>query len=63
LTDAIAALRDSALFRASFGNAFVDYFVHIKAAEIARCAAEANGQAGGDSDVTAWEHREYFDLA
>ena len=33
-------------------DGFVDYFAHIKDAEIARFQME----------VTEWEHREYFDL-
>jgi hypothetical protein len=36
----------------------VDYFAHIKEAEFARFTAET----GGEADVTAWEHNEYFDL-
>ena len=32
--------------------AFVDYYVHIKSAEIERFQAE----------VSDWEHREYFEL-
>ena len=50
--EALDALRASACFRAGFGDAFVDYFIRIKEAEIARFQA----------DVTEWEHREYFDL-
>ena len=52
LAEALAALRDSACFRAALGDAFVDYFIRIKEAEIARFQA----------DVTEWEHKEYFDL-
>ena len=63
LAEALAALKDSACFRAGFGDAFVDYHLRIKQAEIARCDAEASGQAGNASEVTAWEHKEYFDLA
>jgi glutamine synthetase len=40
------------LFRDAFGDAFVDYFLHLKEAEIARFL----------TDVTDWEHREYFGL-
>ena len=52
LMDAIAALRDDVRLRAGFGAAFVDYFVHLKEAEITRFLSE----------VTDWEHREYFGL-
>jgi glutamine synthetase len=49
-----------ARFRAGFGDHFVDYYVHIKDAEIARYREEVIG--GSDqADVTEWEHREYFD--
>jgi glutamine synthetase len=50
LVEAIAALRDSACFRGSFGDAFIDYFVRLKEFEIGRFL----------SDVTDWEQREYF---
>jgi glutamine synthetase len=63
LAEALAALKGSACLRAGFGDAFVDYYLHIKAAEIARCEAESNGRANDPADVTAWEHKEYFDLA
>ena len=54
----LAALRSSDVFRKCFGDAFVDYFAHIKEAEVARFAAESAEHA----DVTAWEQNEYFDL-
>ena len=37
---------------------FVDYYAHIKEAELARFMTEG----GQGSDVTAWEQNEYFDL-
>jgi glutamine synthetase len=46
--------------RAGFGNHFVDYYVHIKDAEIARYREEVIGESD-QADVTEWEHREYFD--
>ncbi len=52
LQEAVAALRDNTFFRNALGAAFVDYYVHIKNAEIARFHAE----------VTDWEHREYFEI-
>ena len=43
---------------ASFGTAFVDYYAHIKSAEMERFRKE-----GGDHpEVTAWEQKEYLDL-
>jgi glutamine synthetase len=61
LDEALAALRQNACFRAGFGEAFVDYYAHIKQAEIVRCRKEAMEEAE-QADVTTWEHREYFDL-
>jgi glutamine synthetase len=58
LGEALTALRGNAVFRKGFGEPFVDYFAHIKAAELARFTAESKAQA----DVTAWEQNEYFDL-
>jgi len=58
LSEAVTALRRSDVFREGFGDAFVDYFAHIKEAEFARFTAET----GGEADVTPWEHNEYFDL-
>ena len=52
LDEALAALRDNACLRAGFGAEFVDYFLRIKEAELARYQAE----------VTEWEQREYFEL-
>ena len=63
LAEALAALNDSACFRAGFGDVFVDYYLRIKEAEIARCDAERAGRPSDASEVTAWEHKEYFDLA
>jgi glutamine synthetase len=58
LGEALGALRVSKVFRKNFGEAFVDYFAHIKEAELARFKAEASG----GSEVTTWEQNEYFDL-
>ncbi|HWK43223.1 MAG TPA: glutamine synthetase family protein [Stellaceae bacterium] len=52
LMEALAALRDDACFKEQFGGFFIDYFIRLKEAEIARFLSE----------VTDWEHREYFAL-
>jgi len=52
LGEAVIALGDDPFFRKEVGAAFVDYYVHIKNAEIERFQAE----------VTDWEHREYFEM-
>jgi glutamine synthetase len=63
LAEALAALESDACYRDGFGASFVDYLLRLKQAEIARCDAETQGQSGNPAEVTAWEHREYFDLA
>jgi glutamine synthetase len=52
LEEAIDALKDDCFFRNSLGADFVDYYVHIKKAEIERFHAE----------VSDWEQREYFEM-
>ncbi len=52
LREAVFALDDDPFFRQAFGPDFVDYYVHIKNAEIDRFQAE----------VSDWEHREYFEM-
>jgi len=52
LREAVFALRDDPFFREAMGASFVDYYVHIKNAEIERYQAE----------VTEWEQREYFEM-
>jgi len=58
LGEAAAALRADKVFRQSFGDGFVDYYAHIKEAELARFMTEG----GKEADVTMWEQNEYFDL-
>jgi glutamine synthetase len=52
LDDALSALALDKCLRAGFGDTFVEYYLHLKRAEIARFEAE----------VTMWEHREYFSI-
>ena len=52
LAEAVAELKESAFFRGVLGDAFVNWFVALKEAEIDRF----NGE------VTDWEHREYFEM-
>ena len=52
LGEALAALKESAVLRAGLGDFFVDYYLHLKQAEIARFELE----------VSDWEQREYFSL-
>ncbi len=59
LREAVAALRADKVFRAGFGDAFIDYYAHIKEAELARFQEE---ESAATADVTPWEQREYLDL-
>jgi glutamine synthetase len=52
LMEALDAFRGSDLYRQKLGQQFVEYFLKIKDAEVARFLSE----------VTDWEHREYFEM-
>jgi glutamine synthetase len=52
LREAVSALNNDPFFREALGAEFVDYYVHIKNAEIERFQAE----------VSEWEQREYFEM-
>lgn len=58
LGEALTALRADDTFRAGFGSAFIDYYAHIKQAELERFNQEQYDSA----DVTPWEQNEYLDL-
>ena len=64
LVDALEALSASALFRADFGDLFVDYYLALKNAELDRFHqyCEDNGIDGADETVTGWEQNEYYDF-
>ena len=52
LIDAIHALKNSGFYKEQLGEAFVDYYCHIKLAEWERYIAT----------ISEWEEREYFAL-
>ena len=52
LGEALGCLRQDEMLGKAIGETFVDYYCRIKEAEIARF----------HSEVSEWEHREYFDL-
>jgi glutamine synthetase len=58
LDEALTALRADDCFRQGFGGGFVDYYAHIKSAELARFKADERD----GPEPTGWEQREYFDL-
>jgi glutamine synthetase len=58
LGEALTALRADDVFRAGLGGGFVDYYTHIKAAELERFQKESSEQP----DPTPWEQKEYLDL-
>ncbi|HZM32871.1 MAG TPA: glutamine synthetase family protein [Burkholderiales bacterium] len=52
LSEALSFLREDPCLRKGLGDTFVDYYCRIKEAEITRF----------NSEVSEWEHREYFEL-
>jgi glutamine synthetase len=52
LREAVFALKDDPFFRNAMGSTMVDYYTHIKLAEIERF----------QSEVSDWEQREYFEM-
>ena len=52
LLDALFALREDRLYHEKFGDRFIEYILTLKDAEVGRFMSE----------VTDWEHREYFDI-
>jgi glutamine synthetase len=52
LREAVFALKDDPFFRTAMGSTMVDYYTHIKLAEIERF----------QSEVSDWEQREYFEM-
>jgi glutamine synthetase len=52
LWETLDAMRGDAFYRAQLGALFVDYLLKIKDAEVARFMSE----------VTDWEHKEYFEM-
>ena len=57
LREALTALRADATLSEALGASFIDYFAHIKEAEILRA-----GAAMTSAEVTDWEQREYFEM-
>lgn len=62
LAEAVDELDGSALYRGAMGDDFVDYIIGLKRSEIGRfeAALEGLGEQPPSSEVTEWEHREYF---
>ena len=52
LEEALRALGEDECLSEAFGRSFIDYYLRIKEAELARYHAE----------VSEWEQREYFEL-
>jgi glutamine synthetase len=62
LSAALDALEPSAMFRETFGEQFISYWLQLRRSEWDRfVGAEGNVDMRSDA-VTAWEHREYFEL-
>ena len=58
LEEAVTALRADDCFRQGIGAGFLDYYTHIKSAEIKRFKTDERDKP----EPTVWEQREYFDL-
>jgi glutamine synthetase len=60
---ALSGLEQSNLFKAAFGELFVDYYLKLKRTEFGRFEAflKENEQTDDGESTTAWEHDEYFD--
>jgi glutamine synthetase len=62
---AVDALAEDKFYRGAFGDAFVDYYLMMKRAELARLGAALDGVVGDaarESATTDWEMREYFEF-
>lgn len=62
LSGALDALESSTLYRETFGNQFVDYWLYMRRSEWNRFVAAEGAVDMVNGDVTDWEHREYFEL-
>lgn len=63
LQEAVDSLRESDMFEDKMGKIFVDYIIKMKESEISRYMAYVEQENIEDyqNNVTAWEHREYFE--
>lgn len=64
LPEALAALEQSALFKAEFGEVFINYYLRLKRSEAGRFEKwlADTGKNNSDDETTAWEQNEYFDF-
>jgi glutamine synthetase len=65
LEAALNTLEEDQFFRSAFGSEFIDYILPIKRSEVDRYNAHvAENESPDDyaSNVTVWEHDEYFEL-
>ena len=64
LGHALEALDESQLFRDQFGSMFIDYYLALKKAELARYDRYVKAHSGDDAGngVSCWERDEYFDF-
>jgi glutamine synthetase len=62
IAEAIGALDGDALYRAQFGSGFVDYFLMMKRAELARFEEAVAGASDPEAAGLDWQMREYFEF-
>jgi glutamine synthetase len=62
IADALDALDSDPLYRAQFGDPFIDYYLMMKRAELARHDAAVAGSDDPDQASADWQMREYFEF-
>jgi glutamine synthetase len=62
MPEALDALDASTLYRAQFGTGFVDYFLMMKRAELARHDEAVAGATDAETAGQEWQMREYFEF-
>jgi glutamine synthetase len=62
LGQALEALERDPLFRAQFGELFIDYFLRLKRSELGRFQAWQQENPANHDEPTEWEQNEYFDF-
>lgn len=62
LSAALDALEPSSLYRQAFGDTFFDYWLTLRRFEWQRFVTANADVEARSQGVTAWEHREYFEL-
>ena len=62
LGEALDVLEKDSLFRAQFGEVFINYYLKLKRSELGRFQAWVEENRAATDEPTAWEQNEYFDF-